>query len=78
MSPNPQSSEPGEELAQHRSKAIVWGVLVLIIVCILGALVAPHTTLLAVALLVGLGAAGLIVNYGTRLIGNLFKSPDDK
>lgn len=62
-------------LLRHRQMVRNWGLFALVAAIILGAIVAPRTTLLAVVLLGGLGAAGLAVGYGLRLINRLFTPP---
>ena len=62
-------------LVRHRQMARNWGLFALVVALIIGAMVAPHTTLLAFVALVVLGGFGLAVGWGLRVISNLFTPP---
>lgn len=63
--------------ALHRQRQTLrkWGLFVLIAALIIGAIVAPHTTLLVFVLLIGLGALGLAIAWALRQMERLFQRP---
>ena len=62
-------------LHRQRQTARKWGLFVLVVALILGAMMAPHTTLLAFTALLVFGAVGVAVAWGLRLINRLLTPP---
>ena len=74
MPPSQKSGDALDALHLQRQTARKWGLLALVIALIIGAVIAPQTTLLAFVALVAFGAFGLAVAWALRQIDRLFKS----
>jgi hypothetical protein len=76
--PNPEINDERTKetarhaLLRHRHFTWQWGLFVAIALVILGALVAPHLTLLICLALGFFGIAGLLTGWGSRLIRKWF------
>ena len=74
--PTPRSKDYALH-ALHRQRQTVrkWGLFALAVALIIGAMMAPHTTLLAFAALLVFGAVAAAVTFGLRLINRLMAPP---
>lgn len=75
MPPQHDQEEALHALHLQRQTVRKWGLFILVVALIIGAIVAPHTTLLAFVGLVVFGAFGLAVAWALRQIDRFFKSP---
>lgn len=74
MPPPDQSEEALQALHRQRQTVRQWGLFALVVALVIGAIIAPHTTLLVFVALVAFGTFGLAVAWALRQIDRLFKS----